>query len=111
VLPEGEEPFPESPSARVVVNPCLSGDALEILLEPLLPAPLMVATGNTPITNAPLAIAEPLGFVGRQLPPGQRPEGATAVVVASLGSGEPDHAGHAGHAGQSARAAHTVIGR
>src|SRR5450631_375947 len=72
VLPEGEEPFPESPSARVVVNPCLSGGALEIVLEPLLPAPLMVAIGNTPITNALLAMAEPLGFVGQQRPPGQR---------------------------------------
>src|SRR3954452_18699706 len=34
VLPDGGEHFPESPSARVVVNPCLSGGALEIFLEP-----------------------------------------------------------------------------
>ena len=33
--------FPESPGAQVVVNPCLSGGALEIFLEPLLPAPLL----------------------------------------------------------------------
>lgn len=90
VLPEGEEPFPESPSARVVVNPCLSGGALEIFLEPLLPAPLLLAIGNTPITNALLSMAGPLGFVGEQGEPGQRPDGATAVVVASHGSGEPE---------------------
>lgn len=90
VLPEGEEPFPESPSARVVVNPCLSGGALEIFLEPLLPAPLVLFVGNTPITNALLAMAGPLGFVGEQVQPGQPPEGATAVVVASHGSGEPE---------------------
>jgi len=90
VLPEGEEPFPDSPSARVVVNPCLSGGALEIFLEPLLPAPLLVAIGNTPITNALLAMAGPLGFVGEQVPPGQGVDGATAVVVASHGSGEPE---------------------
>ena len=90
VLPEGEEPFPDSPSARVVVNPCLSGGALEIFLEPLLPAPLLVAIGNTPITNALLAMAGPLGFVGEQASPGQGVDGATAVVVASHGSGEPE---------------------
>jgi xanthine dehydrogenase accessory factor len=90
VLPEGEEQFPDSPNARVVVNPCLSGGALEIFLEPLLPAPLLVAIGNTPITNALLAMAGPLGFVGEQVPPGQPLDGATAVVVASHGSAEPE---------------------
>lgn len=88
VLPEGEEQFPDSPSARVVVNPCLSGGALEIFLEPLLPAPLLAVFGNTPITNALVAMAGPLGFVGEQVPSGQRPDGATAVVVASHGHGE-----------------------
>ena len=39
VLPEDEDAFPESPGASVVVNPCLSGGALEIYLEPLLPPP------------------------------------------------------------------------
>ena len=90
VLPEGEEQFPDSPNARVVVNPCLSGGALEIFLEPLLPAPLLVAIGNTPITNALLAMAGPLGFVGEQVPPVQPLDGATAVVVASHGSSEPE---------------------
>lgn len=90
VLPEGEEPFPESPSARVVVNPCLSGGALEIFLEPQLPAPLLVAIGHTPITNALLAMAGPLGFVGEQRPHGEGVAGATAVLVASHGSGEPE---------------------
>jgi xanthine dehydrogenase accessory factor len=90
VLPEGAEPFPDSPSARVVVNPCLSGGALEIFLEPMLPAPLLLVLGNTPITDALLAMAGPLGFVGQRAKPGERPDGATAVVVASHGSGEPE---------------------
>jgi xanthine dehydrogenase accessory factor len=90
VLPEGEQQFPDSPNARVVVNPCLSGGALEIFLEPLLPAPLLVAIGNTPITNALLAMAGPLGFVAEQVPPRQPMDGATAVVVASHGSAEPE---------------------
>ena len=90
VLPEGEEPFPESPSAAVVVNPCLSGGALEIFLEPLLPAPLLSVVGNTPITNALLAMAGALGFVAEQVSPAQGVDGATAVIVASHGSGEPE---------------------
>jgi len=73
-----------------LVNPCLSGGALEIFLEPLLPAPLLVAIGNTPITNALLAMAGPLGFVGEQASPGQGVGGATAVIVASHGTGEPE---------------------
>ncbi len=40
VLPDGEPGFPDTPGASVVVNPCLSGGALEIYLEPLLPPPL-----------------------------------------------------------------------
>ena len=37
VLPDGDDAFPEAPGASIVVNPCLSGGALEIYLEPLLP--------------------------------------------------------------------------
>jgi xanthine dehydrogenase accessory factor len=88
VLPSDDQPFPESPSARVVVNPCLSGGALEIFLEPLLPAPLVVVVGDTPLTRSLLAMAGPLGFVGREGAAGEPPTGATAVVVASHGSGE-----------------------
>jgi xanthine dehydrogenase accessory factor len=90
VLPEGEQPFPESPNARVVVNPCLSGGALEIFLEPQLPAPLLLAEGSTPITTALLAMARAVGFVARLVGPGESLEGAVAVVVASHGTGEPE---------------------
>ena len=90
VLPDGGEHFPESPSARVVVNPCLSGGALEIFLEPTLPAPLLAVVGSTPITDALVMMAGPLGFVGRQHEPGQIPPGATAVVVGTHGHGEAE---------------------
>jgi xanthine dehydrogenase accessory factor len=90
VLPEGDEPFPESPNARVVVNPCLSGGALEIFLEPQLPAPLLLAEGSTPITTALLAMARAVGFVAERVGPGESLEGAVAVVVASHGTGEPE---------------------
>ena len=44
--------FPESHGAQVVVNPCLSGGALEIFLEPMLPAPLVDVVGDTPVADA-----------------------------------------------------------
>ncbi len=88
VLPEGEEPFPDTPSSKVVVNPCLSGGALEIFLEPLRPAPLVAVVGDTPITTALLAMTGQLGMAGAQAPAGEPPAGATAVVVASHGTGE-----------------------
>ena len=88
VLPDTEEPFPDSPSARVVVNPCLSGGAIEIFLEPLLPAPLVAVIGHSPICEALLALTNAVGFVGRQLTAGERPEGAVAVIVASHGRDE-----------------------
>ena len=40
VLPDGDVHFPDAPGACVVVNPCLSGGALEIFLAPQIPAPL-----------------------------------------------------------------------
>jgi xanthine dehydrogenase accessory factor len=90
VLPEGDETFPDSQNARVVVNPCLSGGALEIFVEPMMPAPLLLAVGSTPITNALLAMAGAVGFVGERAEPGQSLDGAVAVVVASHGTGEPE---------------------
>lgn len=90
VLPEGEVQFPDSPGAQVVVNPCLSGGALEIFLEPVLPAPLVEVVGHTPVADAVVAIAELLGYATAQSLPGSVPEGAAAVIVASHGRDEPE---------------------
>ncbi|MEV7868392.1 XdhC family protein [Streptomyces sp. NPDC088124] len=89
VLPEGEADFPESPGAQVVVNPCLSGGALEIFLAPRLPPPLVEIVGRTPVADALVALADVLGYAtARSLPDGA-PEGcADAVVVASHGRDE-----------------------
>lgn len=92
VLPHGEEGFPELPGAKVVVNPCLSGGALEVFLEPHLPPPLLYIVGETPISDAVAAQAESLGFafVALRTLERQQPEGAVAVIIASHGSGEPE---------------------
>jgi xanthine dehydrogenase accessory factor len=92
VLPHGEEGFPELPGAKMVVNPCLSGGALEIFLEPHLPPPLLYIVGETPISDAVAAQAESLGFAFAAVRTleSQQPEGAVAVIIASHGSGEPE---------------------
>ncbi len=92
VLPHGEEGFPERPGAKVVVNPCLSGGALEIFLEPHLPPPLLYIVGETPISDAVAAQADSLGFAFAAVRTlaGQEPEGAVAVIIASHGIDEPE---------------------
>lgn len=105
VLPDSDEPFPDSPGAQVVTNPCLSGGALEMFLEPLLPAPVLAVVGDTPIAHAVRVLAGSLGFeVGEVEPEPSGPEparpdqpgrsarpdlrDAVAVIISSLGRGE-----------------------
>ncbi|MEU6142823.1 XdhC family protein [Streptomyces sp. NPDC047081] len=87
VLPAGEEGFPETPGAQVVVNPCLSGGALEIFLEPVLPPPLVEVVGDTPIAAAFLALAEVLGYATTRSRPDEH---TAAVVVAGQGHGDAE---------------------
>ena len=45
-----------------VQNPCLSGGAIEVFLEPFLPPPRMIVAGDTPIAAALLRIGPELGL-------------------------------------------------
>ena len=87
VLPEDDSSFPDSPGASVVVNPCLSGGALEIFLEPLLPSPVLHIVGTSPTAQALAALAPAVGFVVRRAADDD-PSGATAVVISSHGGDE-----------------------
>ncbi len=89
VLPDGEVHFPDAPGACVVVNPCLSGGALEIFLAPQFPAPLVRICGATPIAEELARVCGVLGYdVSRD---GERGfDGATAVVIATHGGTEAD---------------------
>ena len=89
VLPDGEVHFPYAPGACVVVNPCLSGGALEIFLAPQFPAPLVRICGATPIAEELARVCGVLGYdVSRD---GERGfDGATAVVIATHGGTEAD---------------------
>ena len=84
VLPHDNDAFPESPGATIVVNPCLSGGALEIYLEPLLPPAVLHVTGTSPTAEAVARQADAVGLVVRRDAEGD-PRGATAVVVATHG--------------------------
>lgn len=90
ILPEDGDEYPEGDGALTVVNPCLSGGALEIYLEPKLPAPRVVVVGQTPIAAALADFGASLGLdVGTGDRPGEGGvSGATAVIIASHGRSE-----------------------
>lgn len=91
ILPEDGDAFPDTPGARTVVNPCLSGGAIELFLAPHLPARRLVVVGDTPIAEAVARLGDSVGF--RALREERLPTdlaGVTAVVVASHGRGEAE---------------------
>lgn len=95
VLPDGDVHFPEAPGACVVVNPCLSGGALEIFLVPQVPPPLVRIAGATPIADAVANLCENLGYAVVRDPSeddlsGADLTGTTAVVIASHGGPEAE---------------------
>lgn len=87
VLPDGDVHFPEAPGACVVVNPCLSGGALEIFLDPQVPPPLVRICGATPIAEALAALTAALGYEVQRDGDADLAQ-ATAVVVATHGGPE-----------------------
>jgi xanthine dehydrogenase accessory factor len=76
--------------AVVEHNPCLSGGALEIFLEPHLPPSQLVVIGGSPIAIALERLAEAAGYDCIRTAPGELEtlDRAAAVVVSSHGNGE-----------------------
>jgi len=65
--PVGEDPgtgreVPIEEGTVTAQNPCLSGGAIEIFLEPVLPAPRVLVVGDTPIAAAVLSLGAELGL-------------------------------------------------
>jgi xanthine dehydrogenase accessory factor len=86
----GEEHNDGIEGAIVEHNPCLSGGALEIFIEPQLPAPRIMIIGSSPVARALQELSVVAGYeveatVGA---PETDMLGATAVVVASHGNDE-----------------------
>jgi xanthine dehydrogenase accessory factor len=87
--------------AIVEHNPCLSGGALEIFLEPYLPPARIIVVGNSPIAVAIETLARASGYDCVRVEAGAAAgvEGAAAVVVASHGTSEEKVLGEALSAG------------
>jgi xanthine dehydrogenase accessory factor len=87
IVPEGTEASEPTDGALVERNPCLSGGALEIFLDPRLPRALVVVVGHSPIADA---IAELAVAAGYEVERDGAPLGPSvaAVVVSSHGSNE-----------------------
>ncbi len=87
--PEGVEVGAEE-GAVTVRNPCLSGGAIEVFLEPAPPAPRVVVVGETPTVAALIRIGEELGL-DLVSSDGHDPEpaaGDLALIVAAHGRDE-----------------------
>ncbi|GAB3045011.1 hypothetical protein GCM10027052_29280 [Parafrigoribacterium mesophilum] len=83
----GEPSHVHEEGAIEVSNPCVSGGAIEIFLEPHIPAPRVLVVGRTPIARALVALGAVLGMdmepaEGVTVAPGAED---AAVIVASHG--------------------------
>jgi xanthine dehydrogenase accessory factor len=89
---EGEDDAIKEDGAVTVKNTCLSGGAIEVFLEPVLPAPRVLIVGSTPIAGALERMGPDIGLdivaVYDDAPVLE--EGDLAVVVAAHGRGELD---------------------
>ena len=88
ILPGAEDGPSDEEGAVVVANPCLSGGALELFLEPYLPPPRIAVSGESPVARAVVELGAAVGFAPR--PDGVAEAGDFAAVVASLGHGDED---------------------
>jgi xanthine dehydrogenase accessory factor len=90
ITPGGGEAAP--PGVRVVDNPCLSGGALEIFLEPVLPPALVLVRGESPVARALVRLGGALDHDVRTVddPAAPLPADTAAVVVASHGHDEEE---------------------
>ena len=87
--PVGEE-IARDHGTVTVQNPCLSGGAIEVFLEPVVPAPRILVVGGTPIATAVVTIGGELGLDAVSIDGGAfdpRPDDL-ALVVAAHGQDE-----------------------
>lgn len=94
IIPDPDQPDPDAvpidageeitreEGAVTVRNPCLSGGAIEVFLEPTLPAPRVVVAGDSPIVGALAKIGPEVGL---QVVTSVTGQGAILPVVGDLG--------------------------
>jgi xanthine dehydrogenase accessory factor len=101
ILPGDEDAAASEEGAVTVKNPCLSGGALEIFIEPKLPAQRLTVVGDSPVALALAELGERVGLhvvlvAGADF---ECEPGDAGVVVASHGRGEEPALAHALEAG------------
>lgn len=88
VLPTGSDGFPETPGATIAVNPCMSGGAMEIFLEPQLPAAVVAVSGTSPVAQSVAEFARRVGYAVETVDGCAVPADAAVVIIASHGGDE-----------------------
>jgi xanthine dehydrogenase accessory factor len=87
--PEQTEEVSNEQGTVTVQNPCLSGGAIELFLEPVLPAPRVLVAGDSPIVAALRRIGPELGLALVAAEDGAAPTpGDLALVIAAHGRDE-----------------------
>jgi xanthine dehydrogenase accessory factor len=90
ITPSPEPGRTDTAGTLSVHNPCLSGGTLEIFLEPVVPSPLVLVAGDSPIASALVRLGAGLRYDVRAADENATLAGAAAFVVASHGRGEED---------------------
>ena len=93
ILPDGPEQIAREEGLVTVTNSCLSGGAIELFLEPVLPAPRVLVAGDSPIAAELRKLGTAVGFdivAAEDIPDATlAPEpGDLALVVAAHGNDE-----------------------
>ncbi|MCK0092362.1 carbon monoxide dehydrogenase accessory protein [Rhodococcus sp. HNM0563] len=88
VVPADSKGFPETPGATIAVNPCMSGGAMEIFLEPQLPPTLVAVSGTSPVAQAVEDFARRVGYTVEAVHRSSVPSGASVVILAMHGGDE-----------------------
>jgi xanthine dehydrogenase accessory factor len=93
ILPDGPDDVTREEGLVTVTNSCLSGGAIEVFLEPVLPAPRVLVAGSSPIVAELRKLGAAVGFeivAAEDIPDGAlSPQpGDLALVVAAHGNDE-----------------------
>ena len=93
ILPDGPEEIAREEGLVTVTNTCLSGGAIEVFLEPVLPAPRVLVAGNSPIVAELRVLGAAVGLeivAAQDIPDGilNPTAGDLALVVAAHGNDE-----------------------
>ena len=93
IVPDGPEEIIREEGSVTVANPCLSGGAIEVFLDPVLPAPRVLVAGDSPIVAALRRLGPEVGLkmvAAQDITDGvlAPTEGDLALVVAAHGNDE-----------------------